>query len=369
MTKRKILFIVNGPSPYRMEFFSLLGAEADLTVVFERMKATDRNWKIEPEHYAKFKHYKFKGISTSPDSAFCPGIIKLIKRDAFDLIVLANYNSLTGILAAIWMKMKGIKYAIECDGGMRKTGVGLKEMIKRKLISSANWWFSTSNITDEYLLFYGAKRKEIFRYPFSSISNRQILSKPVSREEKLTLRQQLGIDEQHVVIAVGQFIYRKGFDVLLKACTLLDQSFGIYIIGGEATIEYQKLIADGNIENVHFLNFMTKPKLSEYYKAADIFVLPTREDNWGLVINEAMATGLPVITTDKCVAGMELISNDINGYIIPVEDHQAIAQKIRQISSNQPLGDIIAINNLTLIKQYTIENMVNTHLEIFEKIL
>lgn len=54
--------------------------------------------------------------------------------------------------------------------------------------------------------------------------------------------------------------------------------------------------------------------------AADIFVHPTREDIWGLVVNEAMAKGLPVITTDRCVAGLELIKNESVGRIVPVEN-------------------------------------------------
>ena len=54
--------------------------------------------------------------------------------------------------------------------------------------------------------------------------------------------------------------------------------------------------------------------------------MPTREDIWGLVINEAMAYGLPIITTDNCLAGLELIKNEENGYIIPVNNTELLAQ-------------------------------------------
>lgn len=82
------------------------------------------------------------------------------------------------------------------------------------------------------------------------------------------------------------------------------------------------------LTNVHFIDFMPKKELADYYRAADIFVLPTREDIWGLVINEAMAYGLPVVTTEKCVAGVEMVCEGHNGYIVPVENTDALKKAI-----------------------------------------
>ncbi|MDO5425085.1 MAG: glycosyltransferase, partial [Eubacteriales bacterium] len=110
-------------------------------------------------------------------------------------------------------------------------------------------------------------------------------------------KEKIGIHEKKIVLAVGQYIYRKGFDILLKASEMLDSDIGIYIIGGEPTKEYLQIIENYGLHNVHFAGFMNKKELSDYYKAADLFVLPTREDVWGLVINEALAYGLPIITT------------------------------------------------------------------------
>ena len=60
---------------------------------------------------------------------------------------------------------------------------------------------------------------------------------------------------------------------------------------------------ENDLTNVHFVGFKTKEQLEDYYRAADLFVLPTREDIWGLVVAEAMAYGLGVITTNRCNAG------------------------------------------------------------------
>ncbi len=93
-------------------------------------------------------------------------------------------------------------------------------------------------------------------------------------------------------------------------------------------------------------------------------MLPTREDIWGLVINEALAYGLPTITTDRCVAGLELIENGVNGYVVPVEEAQSLAEKINAVLSGdmQQMGEA----SLQKVRPYTLENMARTHAAYFE---
>ena len=114
------------------------------------------------------------------------------------------------------------------------------------------------------------------------------------------------------------------------------------------------------ITNVHFIDFMPKKELADYYRAADIFVLPTREDIWGLVINEAMAYGLPVVTTEKCVAGVEMVCEGHNGYIVPVENTDALKKAI--VKAFHISGEAV----LNTAKKYSIENMAKSHMRMFE---
>ena len=102
----------------------------------------------------------------------------------------------------------------------------------------------------------------------------------------------------------------------------------------------------------------------QYYKAADLLVLPTHSDVWGLVINEAMACGLPVVNTDKCVAGMELIKNGVNGYIVPIKQQKPLAEAVNAVLG----GDFAAMGAAALetIRSYSLENMAKVHMEIFE---
>ena len=73
-----------------------------------------------------------------------------------------------------------------------------------------------------------------------------------------------------------------------------------------------------------------------------------------------MANGLPVITTNRCVAGLQLIEADVNGYIVPVDDSLAMAEKIKQLLDDKTLREKMAANNIEKIQPYTIENMAKT---------
>lgn len=357
----KILFVSNIPSPYRVAFFNELGKHCDLTVAFEGQMASDRDEAWFTESVFRFKPVYMKGKQVNNEQFFCPELVSIIKK-GFDTIILGGYSSPTAMLAIAYMKLRRIPFYIEVDGGVIKKDSKPKYWLKKTLISAASGWISSGEHTTQYLLHYGAKAGHVYHYHFSSLRNADILTNVVSAEEKASLRQKLNITTPKVVLAIGQFIPRKGFDVLMRAATSVDSAVGIYIVGGEPTEEYLRLQEELTLYNVSFLGFKSKDELAKYYKAADLFVLPTREDIWGLVVNEAMAYGLPVITTNNCVAGLELVEDGVNGYIVSVNDHHALADKINCVlfSNQEKMGAA----SLEKIRPYTIENMVKTHLEI-----
>ena len=362
----KVLWLTNIPSPYRVDFFNELGKDCDLTVLFERGASSERDASWENFQVKNFQAIFLKGKNIGAAEAFCPSVRKYLVKGKYDYIVVTNFSSLTGIWAICYMKRKGIPYIIEGDGAFAGSGKGIKEKVKKYLISNAELYFSTADEHDKYYLMYGASKEKIVRYPFSSVSEKYILEKALSNAEKLALRQELGIIEKKVILAVGQFIPRKGYDLLIQA--MGDSSLrecGCYIIGGKAPQEYLDLQQEYGAENIHFIEFKKKDELKRYYQAADIFVHPTREDIWGLVINEAMAQGLPIISTNRCIAALELIENGKNGYIVPVGDIETLASKIEELLENESLRGLMSEESLRVIHEYTIEGMAKRHIEIF----
>lgn len=360
----KILFLTNIPSPYRVNFFNELGKNCDLTVLFEKAFSTGRDDLWKQYSFYNFTGIIMNGISTGIDNALCVRVIKYLKMK-WDKIICANVATPTGMLVLQYMKIFRIPYWIEGDGGFPKSGKGLKEKIKKYLISGAEGYFSTGANHDNYYLTYGARKERIYRYPFTSLSENDLKSAEARvKSDKESMRKKLNIVEDKIVLSVGQFIHRKAFDVLIDAASRISD-VGIYIVGGEPTEEYISQVEKLKLKNIHFVGFKTKAELAEYYISADVFAMPTREDIWGLVVNEALSYGLPVVSSDKCVAALEIIKDGYNGYIVPVEDSDALAEGISKVFT----GDYDSMSSAAFqsIKDYTVENMAKRHLEILKE--
>lgn len=363
----KVLFITNIPSPYRVDFFNELGRFCDLTVIFERRNATDRVKQWQKNEHKNYKAIFLKGVLLGNDASISLEILKYIKKYREHIIVVGMYSTPTAMLAIEYMKFKRIPFILSSDGGFIKLESKIKSKFKRHFIKQAKSYLSSGKKTSEYLEYYGADSDKIFIYPFTSIKESDILLK--NNEDILIeeIKASLNIFEENIILSIGQFIYRKGFDVLIRSAKYLPKDYGIYIVGGKPTPEYINLINELGLENINFIDFKESEELKKYYLIADVFVLPTREDIWGLVINEAISMGLPIITTDKCNAGIELIRN--NGFIVPVDDEEALASRIKEILCNYSMKTTMSTQSLNIAYEYTIENMVKEHIIVFQNYL
>lgn len=358
----KILFLTNIPSPYRVNFFNELGKSCELTVLFETDASTERDKSWKNYQFQNFEGIILPGKRTGLDTAFCPTIVKYLKRDKYDHIIVTVLSSPTGLLAAAWMRFHHIPYMYEGDGGAPRGRKGWKAAIKRFIISPAKLYFSTSVEFDEYCMAYGATKEKIRRYPFSSVYDRDVLDKQPDSALKAMLRKQLAIEEEHFILSVGRIVRLKGYDILLKAYAQIDDpTWGLYVIGGSINAEFEEIVTKKNLKNVHFLDFKLPDELKKYYMAADIFVLPTRFDPWGLVINEAMAVGLPVVTTYACGAGTEMVDQGKNGYLYEPEDIQTLAAHLQLLMKSEGLRTQFGEISLQTAAGYTIEKMAEAH--------
>lgn len=360
--KDKVLVLTNIPSPYRVDFFSEFGKYVDLTVVFEKAASDERDKRWQLRWGTTFKYIVLKGIKTSTDTAFNLGIIPILIQNRKSKIFILNPLTPTGIFSIFILRILNISFIVETDGAYYKENQLFFNIIRSFAYNKAEFVLSTSNVHDNYYLQLGVSKSRIIRYPFTSIKENEILKSPISIDNKQQLRKSLNIKEKIMILTVGQFIHRKGFDLLIKSSEYFDENIGFYFIGGNNTEIYDHLLSTNKRNNLHFLDFMVKEDLYKYYQAADLFVLPTREDIWGLVVNEAMANGLPVITSDKCLAGTELVKNNVNGYLFKNEDYNDLTSKINKIIEDNSFYEF-SVQSLKIIHEYTIEKMVETHLE------
>ena len=369
---QSVLFICNYPSPYRVDFWNELGKHIKLTVVFTETldEQTHRSTSWFKTNFESFEAVFLNDVVKIGKLRYYRDIFLIIRR-GYSHIIVGGYASLTMMLAIDYMRNRKIDFYLEADGGLIIQENIVKYYIKKHFISGAKYWLSSGKATSDYFLHYGAKSDAIIPYYLSSQWEKDLDNANQLRQlDRTELRIQLGVNEQHMILSVGRFSYNrgygKGYDVLCQAASKLDKQIGIYIIGDEPTSEFLKMKKDLKLTNVHFIGFKKKEDLAYYYAASDLFVLLTRSDVWGLVINEAMSFGLPVIATDKCGAGISLIENGYNGYTVPAGDVESSVKAISEILNNPQKMKKMGELNREIISKYTIENMVATHMKFFD---
>ncbi len=184
----------------------------------------------------------------------------------------------------------------------------------------------------------------------------------------MKVRKEFGLHGK-VFLNVGQFIPRKGLDRLIKAWAKIDghqrkHSFLLLLGGGTEEKALRQLTSILNLSNVIFVPPQPIERLPQFHASTDFFVFPTLEDAWGLVVNEAMACGKPVLCSKYAGCAIELVNEGKNGYFfdpINIEETKDILEKAmnEETESMKRLG----VNSREIISEFTYSRMV----EGFEK--
>jgi glycosyltransferase involved in cell wall biosynthesis len=345
-----------------VDFFNHLGKETSLKVVFEEGNSPIQKKRWNIKLFQNFSGVILNGVSFSKYGSLSLGVIKHIKRN-YDFIIVANPLTPTGILSIIYMRYKNLKYIIFSEGGFPGSGKGIKEKIKKAVLRDAFAYFSGNNLGDNYFIKYGGSEKKIFRIPFTSISSSDILRSNLNDLEKSKARKVNKLPDGFLVVCVSRFIPLKNLYWLIINWKHMPLDAHLILIGeGPEKNKYVNYITKKKISNIQILNYIEHKELLLYLQIFDLLVHPSKYDVWGLVINEAMASGLPVITTPYCLSGLELVEEGINGYICePTED---FINKIIQLYGNAQLRQRIGVNNLHKIKDFTFETMTKRHIDL-----
>ncbi|MBK5500711.1 hypothetical protein [Peribacillus sp. TH14] len=186
--KPRVLFLVNIPSPYRVNFFKELGKSCELTVLFERETSQERDMSWYDNDFNNFKAIFLNGVKFKKNMAICFNVASYLKKDLFDIIIVGGYSTPTGMLAIKILKQRKIPFILNTDGGLIKDDTKIKYAIKKYFISSATYWLCTGEETKKYLLYYGAHEKNIFTYPFTSILEKDVLKNITKKNMKNELK-------------------------------------------------------------------------------------------------------------------------------------------------------------------------------------
>jgi glycosyltransferase involved in cell wall biosynthesis len=338
-TKPSLTFITNIPSPYNLDLFESLSFYFDLNVFYYEKIESDRQWNIDIEsqkYYSKvFEADYFSRIIKRVNNQlyFNFECIKLAfkTKDTF-FILSGNYFVPNSILLLLILRCRG-KKIFWYGESLLPTISKFKRVLKKILITPVNLLtngiFAIGETAKSSYKNYGYK-KSIINTPYS-INNHRF----TDVNEKQKTNNLSTINKKIIILSSGSLIYRKGFDVAIEAINLLDkklrQKIEYCILGdGDLKNELQKL-AKPDLK-INFIGFVEPNNLPYYYKNSDIFLFTSRYDGWGVVINESMAAGLPIIVTKNCGAS-EYIDN-FGGFVVEC-DPTVISKKLETLILNQ----------------------------------
>ena len=359
----KVLIVFNHPAPYKIRLFNELAKYFDLEVIFERDKATNRPDAFYNAKDFNFKYTVLKHGYFGEENSNTGELVKILKNrhKEFDLIIMNGYSRLTELRAIHYMKKHNIPFVLYINGGLIKKESSLKRKFKAKFISSASHYFSPCEQADQYLIHYGADSSKILHYVNSTIYQKDIIDKPLSKEQKLELRKQFGLPDGDLFISASQFIKRKNNTQLIDCFKNLDST--LLLVGeGNQKEEYERIIKDNNQNNVIIYPFKERNTLFDIMKCCDGFITLSTEDIYGHTTNEAFAMGLPVLSSNKVVGSNHLIKDGENGFIVDLSQNNEIIEKIKLLKS------ISSEKAIETARNNTIEVMVSSMVENIKKL-
>ena len=359
----KVLFVFNHPAPYKVHTFNELSKLMDIQVIFERKKAKDRPASFYSDNKYNFPHTFLKYGSFAKENNFSGSLKRYIKKhhQEYDLIVMNGYSQIAEMKAIHYMVRHNIPYVLQINGGVIKKESSLKKKIKTFYISHAYKYLSPCKDPDDYLVYYGADRNNIFHYPYGNYFNNDVLASTLSPKEKATIREKYNLPKGTLFVNASQFIERKNNLQLIEI--FKNRPEHLLLIGsGKEKEKYEEIIRNENITNVLMMDFKEKQELFEILRGCDCFITLSKQDIFGHTTLEAMINGLPVISSDFVISSRDIIENGKNGYLVNIKDNDNIVSAINNIKLLDPQLAIEAA------RKNTIENSALTIYKVLESI-
>lgn len=231
----------------------------------------------------------------------------------------------------------------------------------RFLLNHSDRIIAQSSNTRENCIRYYSPHKEIFVVP---LPYEPISFSPASKKD-------LGLDEmKRYIIGVGMLVKRKGFDVYIKALARMDDSVEGIIVGDGPELDYLKSLSKelGISSRVRFVGYVSQEKKFQYLSNADVFVLSSVHEGFGIVLQEAMQVGLPIVATNNGGQG-DFIIDGVNGFLVPVSDDKMLAERVDQILSSKEAVDRMRSHNLSAVQKFGINVIITDllHLSLDDK--
>ena len=355
--KVSVAYVVSHPIQYQAPLLRLIAAlpDIDLTVFFEN------DHSVRSYHDAGFGHaikwdiplldgyrHEFLG-RVSPggtikrDKAARQRFMEQLKSRRFDVIWLHGFTGFDNLHRVFAAWRVGVPVLIRDEAtaisrqrsAMRTLG---KRVFFRLLGKLCRGFLAIGSLNRDYYLANGIPRERIFMMPYAVDNAYFARLAAETRKQQEALRAELGLAEgRPIILFASKFEPRKRAGDLLNAFELLRERhqpatrpYLVFVGDGEERAEIESR-AKRLDDDVRFLGFQNQSELPSFFQLCDVFVLPSVQEPWGLVINEVMSVGRPVIVTNQVGCAPDLLRDGVNGYIVPPGSPAALATALENV--------------------------------------
>ncbi|SIO55305.1 Glycosyltransferase involved in cell wall bisynthesis [Singulisphaera sp. GP187] len=382
----RLAILASHPIQYQAPFFRHLAARpgVDLTVFFcadfglkpydDPGFGTRIQWDIPL--LDGYQHVILRNRSRSPRAgrfwgAFNPEIRTRLQTGGFDALVVHGWALATNWLAFRSSRALGLPVFLRGESNGLSEPTGLRRLVKRTLLTrlfrSTAGFMAIGSLNRRFYRDYGVDEGRIFLAPYSvdnaSFQEQDALLTP--RRSELRAEESIP-DGATVFLFCGKLSpVKRPLDLLEAFARLPDVGRHRLIYAGDGVLRDAILRRAGalGLNNVRITGFLNQSELPRYYALADALVLPSSYEPWGLVVNEAMNFGLPVVVSDRLGSAPDLVREGENGFVVPCGDVPALARRLEQLAGDRDQRIRMGERSRALIATWGIPQTADGYLE------
>jgi glycosyltransferase involved in cell wall biosynthesis len=371
-SRPRVIYWNNIPAPYMVERFNAVirRGNVDLEAWFGARTEPDRNWTIDESTWL-FPHRYLPRVGIGRHRLSLPVPVLTARRPDLLVSLYATPSFLAGLRIACWRGWRTALW-VEVTFGAWVRRRFWKETLKRAVFQRVDGVITAGQDGRAFAMRYGV-RSELIQIARHVVDADYFATEAAAaRPARDVIRSQLGLSGV-VFVYVGRLWWGKGTGPLLAAYTALERESpggtSLLIVGcGPEEARITRAARSEGL-SVKLAGFHQRAELPSMYAAGDVFVFPTLGDPYGLVVDEAMAAGLPVISTTAVGEIRERVVDGVNGYLVPPNDPEALAAAMRRFVTDPALRSQMGARSAEMIAPYTPDRWAQAFEEAVESIL
>lgn len=368
----RVVYWNNIPSPYMVERFNALARRRniDLEAWFGARTERDRSWTVDEATW-EFPHRYLPSVGAGSRRASLPTRVLTGKGPDLLVSLYATPSFLAGLRLAWWRGWRTALWVeVTFDSWVRRRV--WKEALKRAVFGRVDGIITAGQDGRAFSMRYGVApacihvaRQVVDVEYFSSAAALARLSRREIRAD---------LDVAGVVfLYVGRLWRGKGISTLVDAYTSIARDgpgeSSLLLVGDRPEAASVRRASERDGLRARLAGFHQKGDLPPMNAAGDVFVFPALRDPYGLVVDEAMAVGLPTISTTSAGEIGERVIDGVNGYLVPPGDPGALAGAMRRLESDPALRTRMGARSAEMIAAYTPDHWARAFEDAVERIL